>query len=151
MSDCISAIIYYDGEVCDTKNGVIFLSENIAQMAFNQSIDFAEFRKRIRRKIFGTTPSRVSFIKYRFYASIDPVTYDSFDIKGVPNFEAMVQTHLASGSPYLELYVQFYRQMIHLQLQHWLLVEKNTRPLPDTPLVGGKTRKYPCLVAVWNT
>ncbi|KAK5824526.1 hypothetical protein PVK06_019301 [Gossypium arboreum] len=85
MSERISAVIYYDGE----------------------SIDFTEFRKRIKCKIFGTTPSSVSSIKYRFCDSIDTVTYDSFDIKGGRSFKAIVQTHLASGLPYLELYVQF--------------------------------------------
>ena len=50
---------------------------------------------------------RVSSIKYQFCALIDPVTYDSFDIKGGRSLEAIVQTHLASGSPYLVLYVQF--------------------------------------------
>ncbi|KAK5839126.1 hypothetical protein PVK06_007888 [Gossypium arboreum] len=58
MSERISAVIYYDREVCNTEN-------------------------------------------------VDPVTYESFDIKGARSLEAMVQTHLASGSPYLELYVQF--------------------------------------------
>ncbi|KAK5832855.1 hypothetical protein PVK06_016658 [Gossypium arboreum] len=52
-------------------------------------------------------PMKVLSIKYRFCASVDPVTYDSFDIKGARSLEAVVQTHLASGSPYLELYVQF--------------------------------------------
>ncbi|KAH1115064.1 hypothetical protein J1N35_008442 [Gossypium stocksii] len=52
-------------------------------------------------------PMRVSSIKHRFFASIDPMTYDSFDIKSGRSFEAMVRTHLTSGSPYLELYVQF--------------------------------------------
>ncbi|KAK5771787.1 hypothetical protein PVK06_048030 [Gossypium arboreum] len=41
------------------------------------------------------------------YYDVDPVTYDSFDIKGTRSLEAMLQTHLASGSPYLQLYVQF--------------------------------------------
>ncbi|KAK5812675.1 hypothetical protein PVK06_028113 [Gossypium arboreum] len=41
------------------------------------------------------------------YYDVDPMTYDSFDIKGARSLEVMVQTHLASGSPYLELYVQF--------------------------------------------
>ncbi|KAH1056548.1 hypothetical protein J1N35_034613 [Gossypium stocksii] len=50
---------------------------------------------------------KVLSIKYQFCASVDPVTYDSFDIKGARSLEAMVQTHLASGSPYLKLYVQF--------------------------------------------
>ncbi|KAH1114231.1 hypothetical protein J1N35_007609 [Gossypium stocksii] len=107
MSEHISAVIYYDGEVHHTENGVIFLSENVARLVFNQNIDLTDLRKRIRRKIFGTTPMKVLSIKYRFCASVDPVTYDSFDIKGARGLEAMVQTHLASGAPYLELYVQF--------------------------------------------
>ncbi|PPR94799.1 hypothetical protein GOBAR_AA25869 [Gossypium barbadense] len=52
-------------------------------------------------------PIKVLTIKYRFCASVDPVRYDSFDIKGPRSLEAMVEAHLASGSPYLELYVQF--------------------------------------------
>ncbi|KAH1120996.1 hypothetical protein J1N35_004156 [Gossypium stocksii] len=68
MSERISAVIYYDGEVCNTENGVLF---------------------------------------YRRTQRVDPVTYNSFDIKSARSLEAMVQTHLASGSPYLELYVQF--------------------------------------------
>ncbi|KAH1098022.1 hypothetical protein J1N35_014943 [Gossypium stocksii] len=50
---------------------------------------------------------KVLSIKYRFCAFVDPVTYDLFDIKGARSLEAMGQTHLASGAPYLELYVQF--------------------------------------------
>ncbi|KAH1040466.1 hypothetical protein J1N35_042209 [Gossypium stocksii] len=38
-----------------------------------------------------------------------------------------------------------------LRLQHLLLFKRNTQPLLDTPLVGGKTWKRPCLVVVWNT
>ena len=116
-------------------------------MAFNQSIDFTEFRKRIRRKIFGTKPSRVSSINYQFCASIDPVTYDSFDIKGVRSFEAMVQNHLASGSPYLELYVQFsslnetfatststvVREEYTTPSRHFVSERKNT----EAPVFGG--------------
>ncbi|PPS16326.1 hypothetical protein GOBAR_AA04244 [Gossypium barbadense] len=45
---------------------------------------------------------KVLSIKYRFCASIDPVTYDSFDIKGARSLETMVQTHLTSESPYLK-------------------------------------------------
>ncbi|KAK8278800.1 hypothetical protein V6Z12_D09G067500 [Gossypium hirsutum] len=107
MSERISAIIYYVGEVRHTENGVIFLSENIVRLVFNQNIDLTELRKIIRRKIFGMTPMKVLSIRYRFYASVDPVTYDSFDIKGAHSLEAMVQTHLTSGAPYIELYVQF--------------------------------------------
>ncbi|PPR98843.1 hypothetical protein GOBAR_AA21823 [Gossypium barbadense] len=59
------------------------------------------------------TPMKVLSIRYRFCASIDPVTYESFDIKGVRNLEAM----------------------------------RNTRPLPDTPLVGYITRNRWFLVA----
>ena len=76
-------------------------------LVFNQNINLTELRKRIRRKIFGTTPMKVLSITYRFCSSVDPVTYDSFDIKGARSLEAMVQTHLASGAPYIELYVQF--------------------------------------------
>ena len=107
MSERISAVIYYDGELCHTKNCVVFLSENTVRLVFNQNIDLTELRKRIRRKIFGTTPMKVLSITYRFCSSVDPVTYDSFDIKGARSLEAMVQTHLASGAPYIELYVQF--------------------------------------------
>ena len=107
MSERISAVIYYDGEVCHTENGVIFLSENTVRLVFNQNIDLTELRKRIRRKIFGTTPMKILSITYRFCSSVDPVTYDSFDIKGARSLEAMVQTHLASGATYIELYVQF--------------------------------------------
>ncbi|KAK5843383.1 hypothetical protein PVK06_005839 [Gossypium arboreum] len=85
MSEHISAVIYYDSEVCNTENGVVFLSENTVRLVFNQNIDLTELRKRIRGKIFGTTPMKVSSIKYRFCASVDPVTYDSFDIKGTPS------------------------------------------------------------------
>ncbi|MFQ6671595.1 hypothetical protein Gotur_036093 [Gossypium turneri] len=107
MSERISAVIYYDGEVCHTKNGVIFLSENIVRLVFNQNIDLTELRKRIRHKIFRTTPMKVLSITYRFCSSADPVIYDLFDIKGAHSLEAMVQTHLASGAPYVELYVKF--------------------------------------------
>ncbi|XP_052887976.1 uncharacterized protein LOC108468284 [Gossypium arboreum] len=107
MSECISVVIYYDGEVHDTENGVVFLSENTTRLVFNQNIDLTELQKRIRPKIFGMTPIKILSIKYRFCASIDPVRYDSFDIKGPRSLEAIVETHLASGSPYLELYVQF--------------------------------------------
>ncbi|KAK5792574.1 hypothetical protein PVK06_033689 [Gossypium arboreum] len=107
MSERISAVIYYDGEVCNTKNGVVFLSENTERLVFNQNIDLTELHKRIRCKIFGTTPMKVLSIKYRFCASVNPVTYDLFGIKGARSLEVIVQTHLASGSPYLELYVQF--------------------------------------------
>ncbi|MFQ6661970.1 hypothetical protein Gotur_029959 [Gossypium turneri] len=106
MSEHINVVIYYDGEVCHTENGVVFLSENTVRLVFNQNIDLTKLRKRIRHKIFGTTPMKVLSITYRFCSSIDPVTYDSFDIKGVRSLEAMVQTHLASGAPYIELYVQ---------------------------------------------
>ena len=107
MSERISAVIYYDGEVCHTENGVVFLSENTVQLVFNQNIDLTELRKRIRRKIFRTTPMKVLSITYRFCSCVDPVTYDSFNIKYARSLEAMVQTHLASGAPYIELYVQF--------------------------------------------
>ncbi|MFQ6653726.1 hypothetical protein Gotur_024975 [Gossypium turneri] len=107
MSEFISVVIYYDGEVCHIENGVVFLSENTVRLVFNQNIDLTELHKRIKRKIFGTTPMKVLSITYRFYPSIDPVTYDSFDIKGACSLEEMVQTHLASGAPYIELYVQF--------------------------------------------
>ncbi|KAK5783935.1 hypothetical protein PVK06_038452 [Gossypium arboreum] len=107
MSKRISAIIYYDDEVHDTENGVVFLSENTAWLVFNQNIDLTELRKRIRHKIFRTTPMKVLSIKYRFCASVDPVKYDAFDIKGSRSLEVIMQTHIASGSPYLKLYVQF--------------------------------------------
>ncbi|KAH1107905.1 hypothetical protein J1N35_011673 [Gossypium stocksii] len=106
MSERISTVIYYDGEVCHTENGVVFLSENTVRLVFNQNIELTDLHKRIRRKIFGTTPMKVLSIKYRFCTSDDPVTYDSFDIRGARGLEAMVQTYLASGTPYLELYVQ---------------------------------------------
>ncbi|KAH1064776.1 hypothetical protein J1N35_029763 [Gossypium stocksii] len=104
MSERISAVIYYDGDVRHIENGVVFLSENTVRLVFNQNIDLTDLCRRIRRKIFGTMPMKVLSIKYRFCASDDPVTYDSFDIKGARGLEAMVQTHLASGAPYLELY-----------------------------------------------
>ncbi|MFQ6669188.1 hypothetical protein Gotur_034540 [Gossypium turneri] len=107
MSERISVVIYYDGEVRHTENGVVFLSENTVRLIFNQNIDLTELRKRIRRKIFGMTSMKVLSITYRFCSSVDPVTYDLFDIKGARSLEAMVQAHLASGAPYMELYVQF--------------------------------------------
>ncbi|MFQ6644500.1 hypothetical protein Gotur_019283 [Gossypium turneri] len=107
MSKRISAVIYYDGEVCHTENGVVFLLENTVRLVFNQNIDLTELCKRIRHKIFETMPMKVLSITYRFCYSIDPMTYDSFDIKGARSLEAMVQTHLASGAPYIKLYVHF--------------------------------------------
>ncbi|MFQ6662102.1 hypothetical protein Gotur_030022 [Gossypium turneri] len=107
MSEHISAVIYYDSEVHHTENGVIFLSENTVRLVFKQNIDLTELRKRIRCKIFRTIPMKVLPITYQFCSSIDSVTYDSFDVKGACSLEAMVQTHLASGAPYMELYVQF--------------------------------------------
>ncbi|MFQ6630103.1 hypothetical protein Gotur_006563 [Gossypium turneri] len=107
MSERISDVIYYDGEVCHTENGVVFLSENTVRLVFNQNIDLIELRKRIRCKIFETTPMKILSITYRFCSFIDPVTYDSFDIKGTRSLEAMVETHLANGALYIELYVQF--------------------------------------------
>ncbi|MFQ6631483.1 hypothetical protein Gotur_008758 [Gossypium turneri] len=53
------------------------------------------------------TPMKVLSITYRLCSSVDLVPYDSFDIKGARSLEAMVQTHLASRAPYIELYVQF--------------------------------------------
>ncbi|KAH1129725.1 hypothetical protein J1N35_001103 [Gossypium stocksii] len=108
MSERISAIIYYDGEVHDTKSD-IFLSENTTRMVFNQSIDFTELHKRIKCKIFGTTPSRVSSIKYRFCVSIDPVTYDSFDIKGryetsTRRNDVLLMTSTGEGTSYVADY-----------------------------------------------
>ncbi|KAH1056482.1 hypothetical protein J1N35_034547 [Gossypium stocksii] len=35
--------------------------------------------------------------------------YDAFKIRGARGLEAMVQVHISSGSPYLELYVEFAR------------------------------------------
>ncbi|MFQ6633509.1 hypothetical protein Gotur_010747 [Gossypium turneri] len=90
-----------------TPRTVLFLSENTVQLVFNQNIDLTELRKRIRRKIFRTTPMKVLSITYRFCSFVDLVTYESFDITGARSLEAMVQTHLASGAPYIELYVQF--------------------------------------------
>ncbi|KAK5838917.1 hypothetical protein PVK06_007664 [Gossypium arboreum] len=107
MSERISVVIYYDGEVRHTENGVIFLSENIVRLVFNQNIDLTKLRKRIRRKIFEMTSMKVLSIRYRFCASVNLVTYDSFDIKGARSLEAIVQTHLTSGSLYIELYIQF--------------------------------------------
>ncbi|MFQ6655261.1 hypothetical protein Gotur_025902 [Gossypium turneri] len=107
MSERISAVIYYDGEVRHIKNDVVFLSEITVPLVFNQNIDLTELRKRIRRKIFRMTSMKVLSIRYRFCASVDLVTYDSFNIKGARNLEAMVQTHFASRAPYIKLYVQF--------------------------------------------
>ncbi|KAH1064811.1 hypothetical protein J1N35_029798 [Gossypium stocksii] len=53
------------------------------------------------------TPRTTLFFIGEHSATVDPVTYDSFDTKGARSLEAMVQTYLASGSLYLELYVQF--------------------------------------------
>ncbi|KAK5794189.1 hypothetical protein PVK06_035400 [Gossypium arboreum] len=52
---------------------------------------------------------RVSSLKYQFCASVDPVRYNTFDIKGARGLEVMVQKHIDSGSPFLELYVEFSR------------------------------------------
>ncbi|KAH1046610.1 hypothetical protein J1N35_037394 [Gossypium stocksii] len=109
MSGRICVVIYCDDEVRDTKNNVVFLSKNTTRLVFNQNIELTKLRKRIRCKIFGMTQIRVLSIKYRFCTLADPVTYDSFDIKCARGLEVMVQTHLASGSPYLELYVEFLR------------------------------------------
>ena len=139
----MSAVIYNDGEVCHTENGLIFLSENTVRLVFNQNIDLTELRKRIRRKIFRMTPMKVLSITYRFCSSVDPVTYDSFDIKGARSLEAMMQTHLASGSPYM---YNLHHQMMYLRL----VFEMYTRPLADTRLAGYKIRNSPCSVAVSN-
>ncbi|KAK5776779.1 hypothetical protein PVK06_044743 [Gossypium arboreum] len=42
-------------------------------------------------------PMKVLSIKYRFCTSVDPVRYDSFDIKGSRSLEAMVVTSTSSG------------------------------------------------------
>ncbi|MFQ6643888.1 hypothetical protein Gotur_018310 [Gossypium turneri] len=76
-------------------------------MVLNQNINLTELRKRIRRKIFETTPIKVLSTTYQFCSSVDPVTYDSFDVKGPRSLEAIVQTHFASEAPNIELYVQF--------------------------------------------
>ncbi|KAH1083313.1 hypothetical protein J1N35_023074 [Gossypium stocksii] len=89
MSEHINVVIYYDGEVRHTENSVIFLSYNTVRLVFNQNIDLTELHKRIRRKIFETTSMKVLSIKYRFCALVDPVTYDSFEIKSARTLEAM--------------------------------------------------------------
>ncbi|KAH1031053.1 hypothetical protein J1N35_043227 [Gossypium stocksii] len=134
MSERINVVIYYDGEVRDTENIIVFLSKSTTRLLFSQNIDLTELRKRIKRKIFRTTPMRVSSIKYRFYALVDPMRYDSFDIKGTRSLKVMVQTHLASGSPYLELYVQFSSPNEAFATSTSTAAQRNTRPLHDTSL-----------------
>ncbi|KAH1031603.1 hypothetical protein J1N35_043777 [Gossypium stocksii] len=73
MSERISVVIYYDGEVRHTENGVVFLSENTTRLAKNLRNDANDSLS----------------IKYRFCASVDLVTYDSFDIKGAHGLESI--------------------------------------------------------------
>ncbi|KAK5840144.1 hypothetical protein PVK06_009024 [Gossypium arboreum] len=60
------------------------------------------------------------------------MTYDSFDIKFACSLEVMRRLISLVNHHILSYMYNFHRQMMHLQLQHLLLVETNTRPLPDT-------------------
>ncbi|KAH1065101.1 hypothetical protein J1N35_030088 [Gossypium stocksii] len=73
-------------------------------LLLKNNIQLLELHGIIRRKIFGSNQMRVLSLKYRFCTSIDPVRYDAFDIRGMRGLEAMVQMHIDSESPFLELY-----------------------------------------------
>ncbi|KAK5837915.1 hypothetical protein PVK06_006642 [Gossypium arboreum] len=88
---------------------------------------------------------KVLSIRYRFCASIDPVTYDSFDIKCAGSLEAMVQTHLASGTPYIELYVQFASPN-----DTFAAAVREEYTTPARHSFSG-LQELPFFVAVWNT
>ncbi|KAK5775478.1 hypothetical protein PVK06_043373 [Gossypium arboreum] len=65
---------------------------------------------------------RVSSIKYQFCASVHPMRYDVFDIKGAKGLEAMLQMHIDIVSPFLELYLEFSSPDEGIQLSTSLLV-----------------------------
>lgn len=86
---------------------------------------------------------RGSSLKYRFCASVDSVRYDAFDIKGARGLEAIVQTHIDSGSSFLKLYVEFslpdegFRTSMSVPIREAKTVENaNSR---TTQLCGGFT------------
>ncbi|KAH1122377.1 hypothetical protein J1N35_005537 [Gossypium stocksii] len=49
----------------------------------------------------------MSSLKYRYLASDDPAKYEIFNVRGLVVIEAMAQMHNATGSPIIELYVEF--------------------------------------------
>ncbi|KAH1121656.1 hypothetical protein J1N35_004816 [Gossypium stocksii] len=57
----------------------------------------------------GSNLMGVLSLKYQICVLVDPVKYNTFDIRGVRGLETMVQTHIYSGSPYFELYAKFAR------------------------------------------
>ncbi|KAH1096828.1 hypothetical protein J1N35_013749 [Gossypium stocksii] len=90
MSKRINAIIYYDGEVRDIENRVVFLLEKTTRLTFNQNIQLPELQTNIRRKIIKSNEMRVLSLKYRFYALVDPFRYDTFDIKSAKGLKIIV-------------------------------------------------------------
>lgn len=66
---------------CVTPRMRWFLSKNTVWLNFNQNIQLLELRTRIRQKIVRSNQMRVLSLKYQFFASVDPVRYDAFDIR----------------------------------------------------------------------
>lgn len=52
---------------------------------------------------------RVASPKYRFCGSVDPIRYDTLEIRGEKGLEVMVQTYIGNRPPFLELYGKFAR------------------------------------------
>ncbi|KAH1056950.1 hypothetical protein J1N35_035015 [Gossypium stocksii] len=107
MSGLINTIVYYDSEVRDSENMIIFLSKKITWLAVNSNILLSKLRGRIRQKIIRSNQMRVSSLKYQFSALFDPVRYDACEIRYARGLKEMVLTHIASGSLILKLYANF--------------------------------------------
>ncbi|PPS20303.1 hypothetical protein GOBAR_AA00287 [Gossypium barbadense] len=110
-------------------------------------------------------PMKVLSIKYQFCTLVDPLSYDSFDIKGPRSLKAMVQTHLASGSLYLELYMMVGRMMspiwIHLKspalmvqkldyFLNWSLFQPYLKMLKGVQMRTTKIKMYSPLAHMHN-
>ncbi|KAH1046939.1 hypothetical protein J1N35_037723 [Gossypium stocksii] len=100
---------------------------------------------------------RVSSLKYQFYAFIDPARYDTFNIKCAKGLEAMVQTYIDSGSPFLKLYMKISRPdetpraSTSILVQETRTVENVDSPMTQLCVSGFDINFGQWVFNTWNT
>ncbi|KAF7812548.1 uncharacterized protein G2W53_033524 [Senna tora] len=130
----IFAYIYYDGEIKNGIEGIIFACRRPKGISLEENITLGGLKTLINEKLNLSENQTVSEIIYRMPLNMNPLRYGQFHVGEDSDFQFVIQRHLQICSEFglMEFYVEISTHDINMDIENQFSFDYNTQPTPQT-------------------
>ncbi|KAF7821946.1 serine/threonine-protein phosphatase 7 long form-like protein [Senna tora] len=130
----IFAYVYYDGEIKNVTEGVIFTCRRPKGISLEENMTLGSLKTLINEKLNLSENQTVSEIIYRMPLNMNPLRYGQLHVGEDSDFQFVIERHLQICSEFglMEFYVEISTHDIDIDIENQLSSDYNTQPTPQT-------------------